>query len=284
MVRRILSRRDGGRGRAGHLHRGRALPGHRARLRHGRRRGGADGVPARRARRGADRLRGAGPAGRSSCWPAPSRCSGPASGRTCWRPSSSPVGLREFRPAHVAERRGGGYTVQPLARWAVHPLRAGRGERAAGARRAGRPPPPPGPLWTSCCWTGGGELSCGGTRPAGRRCWPTGRCVLRPYRRSRRRAPGRRCGAPTRPGWRRGSRRRPGAWDELNSPAAFRCVYRDQRRSARRGEGDAVRGLPARGRPGAAGRAPQPGQHRAAGVLLRRTSATGSTPGSPGGA
>ncbi|GGK30495.1 molybdopterin molybdenumtransferase [Pilimelia terevasa] len=28
---------------------------------------------------------------------------------------SSPPGLREFRPAHVAERRGGGYTVQPLA-------------------------------------------------------------------------------------------------------------------------------------------------------------------------
>jgi molybdopterin molybdotransferase len=28
---------------------------------------------------------------------------------------SSPAGLREFRPAHVAERRGGGYTVQPLA-------------------------------------------------------------------------------------------------------------------------------------------------------------------------
>jgi molybdopterin molybdotransferase len=28
---------------------------------------------------------------------------------------SSPVGLREFRPANVAERRGGGYTVQPLA-------------------------------------------------------------------------------------------------------------------------------------------------------------------------
>jgi molybdopterin molybdotransferase len=27
---------------------------------------------------------------------------------------SSPAGLREFRPAHVAERRGGGYTVQPL--------------------------------------------------------------------------------------------------------------------------------------------------------------------------
>lgn len=27
---------------------------------------------------------------------------------------SSPGGLREFRPAHVAERRGGGYTVQPL--------------------------------------------------------------------------------------------------------------------------------------------------------------------------
>ena len=26
----------------------------------------------------------------------------------------SPAGLREFRPAHVAERRGGGYTVQPL--------------------------------------------------------------------------------------------------------------------------------------------------------------------------
>ncbi len=28
---------------------------------------------------------------------------------------SSPTGLREFRPAYVAERRGGGYTVQPLA-------------------------------------------------------------------------------------------------------------------------------------------------------------------------
>ncbi|MFI9644313.1 gephyrin-like molybdotransferase Glp [Micromonospora sp. NPDC051925] len=28
---------------------------------------------------------------------------------------SSPGGLREFRPAHVAERRGGGYTVQPLS-------------------------------------------------------------------------------------------------------------------------------------------------------------------------
>ncbi|MFJ6199769.1 gephyrin-like molybdotransferase Glp [Micromonospora sp. NPDC092111] len=27
----------------------------------------------------------------------------------------SPGGLREFRPAHVAERRGGGYTVQPLS-------------------------------------------------------------------------------------------------------------------------------------------------------------------------
>ncbi len=28
---------------------------------------------------------------------------------------SSPTGLREFRPALIAERRGGGYTVQPLA-------------------------------------------------------------------------------------------------------------------------------------------------------------------------
>jgi molybdopterin molybdotransferase len=28
---------------------------------------------------------------------------------------SSPLGLREFRPAHVNERRGGGYTTQPLA-------------------------------------------------------------------------------------------------------------------------------------------------------------------------
>lgn len=28
---------------------------------------------------------------------------------------TSPAGLREFRPAQVAERRGGGYTVQPLA-------------------------------------------------------------------------------------------------------------------------------------------------------------------------
>src|SRR5439155_25351145 len=28
---------------------------------------------------------------------------------------SSPAGLREFRPAHVAERRGGGYTAAPMA-------------------------------------------------------------------------------------------------------------------------------------------------------------------------
>jgi molybdopterin molybdotransferase len=28
---------------------------------------------------------------------------------------TSPLGLREFRPGHVAERRGGGYTVQPLS-------------------------------------------------------------------------------------------------------------------------------------------------------------------------
>jgi molybdopterin molybdotransferase len=28
---------------------------------------------------------------------------------------SSPLGLREFRPAHVSERRGGGYTAQPLS-------------------------------------------------------------------------------------------------------------------------------------------------------------------------
>src|SRR4029078_337939 len=28
---------------------------------------------------------------------------------------TSPAGLREFRPALVAERRGGGYTMQPLA-------------------------------------------------------------------------------------------------------------------------------------------------------------------------
>jgi molybdopterin molybdotransferase len=34
---------------------------------------------------------------------------------------SSPGGLREFRPAHVAERRGGGYTVQPL-RGGAHTL------------------------------------------------------------------------------------------------------------------------------------------------------------------
>jgi len=26
----------------------------------------------------------------------------------------SPAGLREFRPAYVSERRGGGYTVAPL--------------------------------------------------------------------------------------------------------------------------------------------------------------------------
>ncbi|GAB4105553.1 hypothetical protein GCM10028790_45720 [Micromonospora taraxaci] len=29
----------------------------------------------------------------------------------------------------------------------------------------------------------------------------------------------------------------PGAWDDMNSPAAFRWVHRDQRRSAREGEG-----------------------------------------------
>jgi len=28
---------------------------------------------------------------------------------------ASPLGMREFRPAHVSERRGGGYTAQPLA-------------------------------------------------------------------------------------------------------------------------------------------------------------------------
>jgi molybdopterin molybdotransferase len=28
---------------------------------------------------------------------------------------ASPLGLREFRPAFVAERRGGGYTAQPLS-------------------------------------------------------------------------------------------------------------------------------------------------------------------------
>lgn len=47
-----------------------------------------------------------------------------AGGEPVFRPSvkahlletvSSPTGLREFRPAHVAERRGGGYTVQPLS-------------------------------------------------------------------------------------------------------------------------------------------------------------------------
>ena len=50
----------------------------------------------------------------------------------------SPVGLREFRPAQVAERRGGGYTVAAAGRWPVHAVRAGRGERADGAGRAGR--------------------------------------------------------------------------------------------------------------------------------------------------
>jgi molybdopterin molybdotransferase len=29
-------------------------------------------------------------------------------------PVTSPIGVREFRPASVAERRGGGYTVEPI--------------------------------------------------------------------------------------------------------------------------------------------------------------------------
>ena len=52
--------------------------------------------------------------------------------------------------------------------------------------------------------------------------------------------------SPTRTGWPSGSRRRPGRWAELNSPARLPLVYRDLRRAARRGDGDAVRRLPAR--------------------------------------
>jgi ribosomal-protein-alanine N-acetyltransferase len=70
--------------------------------------------------------------------------------------------------------------------------------------------------------------------------WPVvlrdGPVVLRPYRRSDaaawsevRRA-NQRWLAP----WESSP---PGRWDELNSPSAFRYVHRDQRRSARRGEG-----------------------------------------------
>ncbi len=62
MLRRVLSRRDIGRGRR-RVHRRRTVPRHRLGFRYGRRRGSAGGVPARGARRRADRLRGAGPAG-----------------------------------------------------------------------------------------------------------------------------------------------------------------------------------------------------------------------------
>jgi ribosomal-protein-alanine N-acetyltransferase len=74
-----------------------------------------------------------------------------------------------------------------------------------------------------------------GTAPG----WPAvladGPVLLRPYRRSDAtawsevRRVNREWLAPWEPSM-------PGDWDELNSPASYRFVYRDQRRSARRGE------------------------------------------------
>ena len=114
MVRRVLSRRDAGRGSVDFTDVA-LCPGTLPRLRHRRRRGGAGGLPARRAGRRADRLRGAGPAGdpaagrRRAGVPA-QRAGAPAGDRV-----ARPAGCGSSGPAHVAERRGGGYTVQPLA-------------------------------------------------------------------------------------------------------------------------------------------------------------------------
>jgi ribosomal-protein-alanine N-acetyltransferase len=70
--------------------------------------------------------------------------------------------------------------------------------------------------------------------------WPVvlvdGPVVLRPYRRSDAEAWSevRRANQAWLSPWESSP---PGRWDELNSPIAFRYVHRDQRRSARRGEG-----------------------------------------------
>ena len=94
---------------------------------------------------------------------------------------SSPGGLREFRPAHVAERRGGGYTVQPLRRRAVHSRRPGRGQRSAGARRAGDHGG--GRFDRGCAAAGPAPMSAAGPRRAGRPSLADGPVLLRPYRR-----------------------------------------------------------------------------------------------------
>jgi molybdopterin molybdotransferase len=69
---------------------------------------------------------------------------------------SSPAGLREFRPAHVAERRGGGYTVQPL-QGGPFTLSDGRGERVdkLGERVTTAAA---GSTVDACCWIGAGDL------------------------------------------------------------------------------------------------------------------------------
>jgi molybdopterin molybdotransferase len=53
----------------------------------------------------------------------------------------SPPGLREFRPAVVAERRGGGYTVQPLpgGRCTLAGLAGGNGLLVLGERVTNAP-------------------------------------------------------------------------------------------------------------------------------------------------
>ena len=63
-------------------------------------------------------------------------------------------GLREFRPAYVTERRGGGYTVQPLAGgpYTLSGLAEANGLMVLGERVDQRPRPAL--LWTCCCWTG----------------------------------------------------------------------------------------------------------------------------------
>jgi len=120
MVRRILSRRDGGRGAVGFsevsLYPGTAL-GFGTAMGFGTVGGGAEvpivclpGDPSAAligfevlARPAIQLLAGAEPVFR------------PSVRAHLLETVSSPIGLREFRPAHVAERRGGGYTVQPLA-------------------------------------------------------------------------------------------------------------------------------------------------------------------------
>ena len=201
------------------------------------------------------------------------------------------VARRAARVPPGARRRAARRRLHGAAarRRAVHAVRAGRGQRAAGARRAGRPPRPPALLWTCCCWTGGGDVAVrvgsGRGARAGPRCSPTApvRAAAVPALRRRRLVA--RCAVaneawlapwePTPPGGLGRAELAGRVPAGLPRPAPRRPAH---------GEAMPFAVCLRERRPGAAGRPHQPGQHRAAGVLLRRTPATGSTPGWPAGA